>query len=160
MRKRKRKRKCWEWERPETVSWGGGYVSDTPCWTRGYTSSPPPLLLYTCAFIDTLCGRKTQLVESTPVSCFHEPWDAYLAQRLQTSQAWSGTQNVPGLHWHLVSEVVVQDAVSISSGGRRQTWETSENFGKTHGLVDDAPITNVLWVVVWFEAVPIWSNIK
>lgn len=41
--------------------------------------------------------------------------DSYLAQRLQTSQAWSGTQKVPGLHWHLVSVVVVQGAVWVSS---------------------------------------------
>lgn len=39
----------------------------------------------------------------------------HFAHRLQTSQAWSGTQKVPGRHWHLVSVVVVQGAVSISS---------------------------------------------
>lgn len=39
----------------------------------------------------------------------------HFAHLLQTSQAWSGTQKVPGLHWHLVSVVVVQEAVSISS---------------------------------------------
>lgn len=47
--------------------------------------------------------------------------DTYLAQRLQTSQAWSGTQNVPGLHSHLVSVVVVQGPVLISSVQRRRT---------------------------------------
>lgn len=39
----------------------------------------------------------------------------HFAHLLQTSQAWSGTQKVPGLHRHLVSVVVVQEAVSISS---------------------------------------------
>lgn len=39
----------------------------------------------------------------------------HLAQRLQTSQAWSGTQKVPCRHWQLVSVVVVQEAVRISS---------------------------------------------
>lgn len=39
-------------------------------------------------------------------------WGLHLAQRLQTSQAWSGTQKVFGLHWHLVSAVVVQEAIS------------------------------------------------
>lgn len=67
-----RKRTGWEWEKPETVSWGGGYVSDTPCWTRGCTSSPPPPLLYTCAFIYTVYVRKTPLAESTLVGWFHE----------------------------------------------------------------------------------------
>ncbi|TNN39119.1 hypothetical protein EYF80_050714 [Liparis tanakae] len=40
-----------------------------------------------------------------------------------TSQAWSGTQKVPGRHWQLVSVVVVQEAVWISSeerGGTRR----------------------------------------
>lgn len=47
--------------------------------------------------------------------------ETYLAHRLQTSHAWSGTQKVPGLHWHRVSAVVVQEAVSVSS---EESWET------------------------------------
>lgn len=46
----------------------------------------------------------------------------YLAQRLQTSQAWSGTQKVPGLHLHLVSAVLVQGAVSISSAEEKKKF--------------------------------------
>lgn len=46
-----RKRMGCSWEKPGKAQWATGPVSDTSCWTRGYTSSPPPLLLYTCKFI-------------------------------------------------------------------------------------------------------------
>lgn len=50
----------------------------------------------------------------------------HLAQRLQTSQAWSGTQNVPGLHLHLVSAVVVQWSISISSAEKKKVDTSNE----------------------------------
>lgn len=68
-----------------------------------------------------------RLMNKNVAYCFHfgererkkKQEATHLAQRLQTSQAWSGTQKVPGLHLHLVSAVVVQWAVSISSA----EWE-------------------------------------
>lgn len=46
------------WGKPGTVQRGTGPVSDTPCWTRGYTSPPPPHLLYTCKFIKNKTKRR------------------------------------------------------------------------------------------------------
>lgn len=140
-----RKRMDSAWEKPGTVQWGTGPVSDTPCWTRGYTSSPPPLLLYTCKFIkkNKTQAFNHQLITLTLAIWFYRTWDAHLAQRLQTSQAWSGTQNVPSLHWHLVSDVVVQGAVSISSEGGRKRGETFTDGSLYQSTRDNKIFPNV-----------------
>lgn len=61
------------WEKPGTVQCGTGSVSDTPCWTRGYTSSPPPLLLYTYKFIYIYIKKTKKKQPKTQAFNHHHP---------------------------------------------------------------------------------------